>query len=46
MTGHRSGLPVDRPRHSFVLDGEYVFKIRLKRDGTVSTIEGIGNPID
>jgi hypothetical protein len=28
-------------RHSFPLDGDYVFKIRLKRDGTVSTIEGI-----
>jgi hypothetical protein len=34
----KGGLAV---RHSFPLDGEYVFKIRLKRDGTVSTIEGI-----
>ena len=28
-------------RHTFPLDGEYVFKIRMKRNGTVSTIEGI-----
>ena len=28
-------------RHAFPLDGEYVFKLRLKRNGTVSTIEGI-----
>jgi mono/diheme cytochrome c family protein len=29
-------------RHSFPLDGEYVFAIRLKRNGTVETIDGIG----
>jgi mono/diheme cytochrome c family protein len=34
----RGGLAV---RHSFPLDGEYVFKLRLKRNGTVSTIDGI-----
>ncbi|MBM3771384.1 MAG: DUF1592 domain-containing protein [Acidimicrobiia bacterium] len=28
-------------RHAFPLDGEYVFKIRMVRNGTVSTIEGI-----
>ena len=28
-------------RHRFPLDGEYVFRIRMKRNGTVSTIEGI-----
>ena len=28
-------------RHAFPLDGEYVFKLRLKRNGTVSTIDGI-----
>lgn len=28
-------------RHTFPLDGEYVFKIRMVRNGTVSTIEGI-----
>jgi len=28
-------------RHAFPLDGEYVFRIRMKRNGTVSTIEGI-----
>jgi uncharacterized protein DUF1592/uncharacterized protein DUF1588/uncharacterized protein DUF1585/uncharacterized protein DUF1595/uncharacterized protein DUF1587 len=27
--------------HTFPLDGEYVFRLRLKRNGTVSTIEGI-----
>ena len=34
----RGGLAV---RHAFPLDGEYVFKLRLKRNGTVSTIDGI-----
>ena len=28
-------------RHAFPLDGEYLFKLRMKRNGTVSTIEGI-----
>jgi hypothetical protein len=28
-------------RHTFPLDGEYAFAIRLKRNGTVSTIDGI-----
>ena len=28
-------------RHAFPLDGEYVFTLRLKRNGTVSTIDGI-----
>ena len=28
-------------RHAFPLDGEYEFRIRMKRNGTVSTIEGI-----
>ncbi len=28
-------------RHTFPLDGEYVFRIRLVRNGTVGTIEGI-----
>jgi cytochrome c5 len=28
-------------RHTFPLDGEYVFALRLKRNGTVSTIDGI-----
>jgi cytochrome c5 len=28
-------------RHTFPLDGEYVFKLQLKRNGTVSTIDGI-----
>jgi hypothetical protein len=28
-------------RHTFPLDGEYVFSLRLKRNGTVSTIDGI-----
>ncbi|MBZ5607285.1 MAG: DUF1592 domain-containing protein [Acidobacteriia bacterium] len=27
--------------HTFPLDGEYVFRLRLKRNGTVGTIEGI-----
>jgi hypothetical protein len=27
--------------HTFPLDGEYVFKLRLKRDGVVGTIDGI-----
>ena len=36
--GTRGGLAV---RHNFPLDGEYVFKLRLKRNGTVSTIDGI-----
>jgi mono/diheme cytochrome c family protein len=34
----RAGLAV---RHPFPLDGEYLFKLRLKRNGTVSTIDGI-----
>jgi len=34
----RGGLAV---RHAFPLDGEYVFKLRLKRNGIVSTIDGI-----
>jgi hypothetical protein len=34
----RGGLAV---RHPFPLDGEYVFKLKLKRNGTVSTIDGI-----
>jgi len=34
----RGGLAV---RHTFPLDGEYELKIRLKRNGTVSTIDGI-----
>jgi mono/diheme cytochrome c family protein len=34
----RGGIAV---RHAFPLDGEYVFKLRLKRNGTVSTIDGI-----
>jgi hypothetical protein len=36
--GTRGGLSV---RHTFPLDGEYTFAIRLKRNGTVSTIDGI-----
>jgi hypothetical protein len=28
-------------RHVFPLDGDYTFKLRLKRNGTVSTIDGI-----
>jgi mono/diheme cytochrome c family protein len=36
--GTRGGLAV---RHTFPLDGEYVFKLRLKRDPTVQTILGI-----
>ena len=36
--GTRGGLAV---RHHFPLDGEYTFKLRLKRNGTVSTIDGI-----
>src|SRR5258708_1615323 len=28
-------------RHAFPLDGEYAFAIRLKKNGTVSTIDGI-----
>ena len=28
-------------RHNFPLDGEYVFRVRLKRNATVGTIEGI-----
>src|SRR5258707_4036100 len=27
--------------HTFPLDGEYVFRMRLKRNATVGTIEGI-----
>jgi hypothetical protein len=27
--------------HTFPLDGEYIFRMRLKRNGTVGTIEGI-----
>jgi hypothetical protein len=34
----RGGIAV---RHAFPLDGEYVFTLRLKRNGTVSTIDGI-----
>jgi hypothetical protein len=34
----RGGLAV---RHAFPLDGEYVFAIRLRKNGTVSTIDGI-----
>jgi hypothetical protein len=34
----RGGLAV---RHAFPLDGDYVFKLQLKRNGTVSTIDGI-----
>ena len=34
----RGGIAV---RHPFPLDGEYQFKLRLKRNGTVSTIDGI-----
>ena len=34
----RGGLAV---RHAFPLDGEYIFKLRLKRNGIVSTIDGI-----
>ena len=29
-------------RHHFPLDGDYEFAIRLKRDGTIETIDGIG----
>ena len=29
-------------RHHFPLDGEYTFSIRLKRNGTIETIDGIG----
>jgi hypothetical protein len=36
--GTHGGLAV---RHTFPLDGEYVFALRLKRNGTVSTIDGI-----
>ena len=35
----RGGLAV---RHHFPLDGEYVFTIRMKRNGTSQVIEGIG----
>jgi hypothetical protein len=34
----RGGVAV---RHAFPLDGEYAFTLRLKRNGTVSTIDGI-----
>jgi mono/diheme cytochrome c family protein len=34
----RGGIAI---RHPFPLDGEYEFKLRLKRNGTVSTIDGI-----
>ena len=34
----RGGIAI---RHPFPLDGEYQFKLRLKRNGTVSTIDGI-----
>jgi mono/diheme cytochrome c family protein len=34
----RAGLAI---RHPFPLDGDYLFKLRLKRNGTVSTIDGI-----
>jgi mono/diheme cytochrome c family protein len=36
--GTNGGLAV---RHAFPLDGEYEFRIKMKRNGTVSTIEGI-----
>ena len=36
--GTHGGLAV---RHLFPLDGEYVFAVRLKRNGTVETINGI-----
>lgn len=36
--GTHGGLAV---RHAFPLDGEYVFTIKLKRNGTVSSIDGI-----
>src|SRR5262245_47706036 len=36
--GTHGGLAV---RHVFPLDGEYVFTIKLKRNGTVSSIDGI-----
>ena len=36
--GTHGGLSV---RHTFPLDGEYSFAIRLKKNGTVSTIDGI-----
>jgi mono/diheme cytochrome c family protein len=36
--GTHGGLAL---RHTFPLDGEYVFAVRLKRNGTVSTIDGI-----
>jgi cytochrome c5 len=36
--GTHGGLAV---RHTFPLDGEYLFTLRLKRNGTVSTIDGI-----
>ena len=36
--GTRGGFVVT---HNFPADGEYVFKLRLKRNGTVSTIDGI-----
>ena len=35
----RGGLAV---RHHFPLDGEYVFTVRMKRNGTSQAIEGIG----
>ena len=35
----RGGLAV---RHHFPLDGEYVFTVRMKRNGTSQVIEGIG----
>ena len=37
--GTHGGLSV---RHTFPLDGEYVFAVRLKRNDTVETIDGIG----
>jgi hypothetical protein len=36
--GTHGGLSL---RHSFPLDGEYLFAVRLKKNGTVSTIDGI-----
>ena len=36
--GTHGGLPV---RHTFPLDGEYIFAIRLKRNDTIETIDGI-----
>jgi hypothetical protein len=32
-------------QHAFPLDGDYIFRIRLKRNGTVNTIEGIDEDV-